>query len=241
MPLLLESRATDHGWIVRVPLQDRSIGRYLYSDRYLDATTAARELGDRLFSGKKTEAVTASIRNGHRQRFWYKNCVALGNAAGALEPLQTSALHFIHAALSRLTRMLPDARCEPSLADEYNQRMREEFQCSRDFLLLEYRACSWRDTPFWQSHRKRPLPDSLQRLVTLFRSRGRVASFEDGLHSRDDWINALLDADAWPQGYDPLLDKMDLRLLREHFGRMHAAINAAVANLPVYGADPENG
>ena len=98
--------------------------------------------------------------------------------------------------------------------------------------MLRYAGAAWRNTPFWKRIASNDLPDSLQNRIELFRSRGRVHLDEHETFDRDAWVGALLAAELWPAGYDPLLDSMDAQQLQQHFTRMKVAIAQAVQAMP---------
>jgi tryptophan halogenase len=128
--------------------------------------------------------------------------------------------------------LFPSGRIEAPLAEEYNRATRDEYECLRDYVLLNYLASDWRDTLFWRRSRGADTVPSLRRRTDLFRSRGRVSLGEHETYSRDAWISAFLVAGLQPEGYDPMLDAMDTDELRRHFGAMRAAIEQAVETMP---------
>ena len=86
---------------------------------------------------------------GHRQKFWEKNCVAIGLSAGFLEPLESTSLYLIRQGISRFIALFPDASQPPIFRDEYNRWMQRDFEQVRDLLVLHYHA-NERDEPFWR-------------------------------------------------------------------------------------------
>jgi tryptophan halogenase len=177
-----------------------------------------------------------SFRNGHRARFWDRNCIALGSAAGSIEPLIFSEFHLVQSGVTRLMRMFPDTACDARLAEEYNNETRGEFENARDYLLINYSAPARRDSAFWQAAGNGPRGASFKRKLDVFRSSGRLVSLENETFPTAQWTAAWISAGLWPQGYDPLLDRMYAGHLREHFSRMSAAIDAAATKLPTHDA-----
>jgi tryptophan halogenase len=100
--------------------------------------------------------------------------------------------------------------------------------------MLRYLKAGWRAAPFWRRAGSEALPDSLAARIELFRSRGRFVPGENDIYPRETWVAALLAAEQWPRGYDPLLDSMDSGQLQQHFANMKIAIAQAVQQMPAH-------
>lgn len=226
--------ATDHGWLLNTPLQHRSACRFLYCPEDVSDEDAATAIRDGLDLGDPEALAMSDARSGHRDRFWHGNCVALGPAGGSVESLELSSFHLLQSAVLRLARMWPTSPVQPQLATEYNRATVSEFESLRDYTMLRYLKASWRSAPFWHRMANMSLPDSLAARIELFRSRGRVAPAEQDIFPRETWVAALLAAEQWPRGYDPLLDSMDSNQLQQHFANMKVAIAQAVQKMPAH-------
>ena len=66
------------------------------------------------------EAVAATFAPGRRPRAWAGNCVAIGDAAVSLEPLDAAPMHLIHTGLSLLISLFPVDADQMIEADTYN-------------------------------------------------------------------------------------------------------------------------
>lgn len=232
MPAVLRTTAMDSGWLVQAPLQYRTANQFSYSSLVTSDEEASNILVESLGDVAADALAYGETRNGHLQAFWSGNCVAIGTAAGRVEAVEVSDLHLVERAVSRLVNLLPTRRIEPALAREYNRATREEYECLRDYLQLNYVASEWRDTPFWKLSRGSDANAQLVQRIELFESRGRVLLCEHESFDRDGWVAALLSAGIRPRGYDPLLDSMDLAELRAHFGTMRAAIQRSIQSWP---------
>jgi len=233
---VLRCTAAADGWMLEIPLQQRTVAGMLFAARNLNEETAIARLVTAGRLDASLRPIVTRFRNGHRVRFWDRNCIALGSAAGSVEPLIFSELHLLQNGISRLMRMFPDTACDARVAEEFNSETRDEFENARDYLMINYSVPASRDSAFWRSACNAPRSASFRRKHELFRSSGRLVSRENELFSTAEWAAAWISADLWPQAYDPLLDRMDAAQLGEHFSRMSAAIDAAATNLPTHDA-----
>lgn len=159
-PIASNTHSTAHanGWLWDIALPHRKGVGCVYSSQYCDEATARATLLDYLERDTTTAPVDeADIRKlsftpGYRKTPWVKNCVAIGGAAGFLEPLEASALVMIELAASKLAAQLPACRNNLApLARQYNQSMVAKWQRIVDFLKLHYVLSDRRDSAYWRA------------------------------------------------------------------------------------------
>jgi len=160
---------------------------------------SSRHLTDGL--GQAGETVT--IRQGRLAEPWVRNCVAIGDSAVAVEPLEWTNLHLAHSAIDRLVAMMPDRDCSAVELWDYNRQTNAEADRVRDFLILHY-AVADRADPFWNEARE--LSESLDHTLTQFRERGRLPFYEEETFARDSWLSVLFGQGVIPRRFDPLVD-----------------------------------
>lgn len=169
-----KATALSSGWVWRIPLSHRVGCGYVYSSRYASDDEAARELV--AYAGLPPSASPAGLlrmKVGRRQRFWISNCVAIGLAAGFLEPLESTGIFLAQKGVELLLDYMPDGDFEPALAARYNARMSDEFEQVRDFIILHY-LLNGREGPFWRDNRHAKPPASLAEALALYDSTGLV-------------------------------------------------------------------
>jgi tryptophan halogenase len=148
--------ALSAGWVWNIPLYDRIGTGYVYSSNYKTKDDAELEFRKHLGEErvKDVEAKHIKIRHGHQSSPWTRNCVAVGLAAGFIEPLESTGIHVSQSGIELLTRMLR-YNCEYGIAEQelYNSSMTSLFEHIRDFLVCHYALTSRDDSDYWKDIR----------------------------------------------------------------------------------------
>jgi len=171
------STAQKSGWIWDIGLPSRRGVGYTYSSRHSDEQTARKELINYLSKSIGSEqAVNLTIKKlsfipGHREKFWHKNCVAIGMSAGFLEPLEASALAMIELSATMLCEELPANRSHMEIiAKRFNDRFNYRWQRTIEFLKLHYVLSQRRDSVYWRENQVlESIPERLQELIVHWR------------------------------------------------------------------------
>jgi tryptophan halogenase len=205
-PLAPLTRATarEPGWQWRIPLQHRTGNGLVYSSKHIDDDAAEKLLLANLDGEQLANANRLRFTSGKRRKMWNRNCVALGLAAGFLEPLESTSIHLVQSAAIRLVRLFPDAATDQATIDEFNRQCDFEWERVRDFIVLHYWA-NQRDGDLWEYCRTMELPVTLQNKIDLWRSNGRVFRENEELFSEDSWIQVFIGHGIMPRSHDPLV------------------------------------
>ncbi|MER2492761.1 tryptophan halogenase family protein [Catenovulum sediminis] len=169
-----QSTAQTCGWIWDIGLPTRRGVGYVYSSEYTDTENAKKEIDNYIskttINAQQSDYRTIQFTPGYRDKFWHKNCVAVGLSAGFLEPLEASALVMVELSAYMIAEQLPATKSALYVTEKrFNKRFRYHWQRAIDFLKLHY-ILSKRNTPFWLDNRKsESIPDSLQHLMVLWR------------------------------------------------------------------------
>jgi tryptophan 7-halogenase len=233
-PLSPYTRATarEAGWMWRIPLQHRVGNGHVYCSSYISDEDAVKALVDQLEAPAMADPKFLRFKTGKRRQQWSRNVVAIGLAAGFLEPLESTSIHLIQLAIGRLLDFFPDDSWDPMFAAEFNRLMDLEYERVRDFLILHYNATERDDTPFWNYVRTMPIPNSLASKIESFRERGVVANYRDGMFLDASWIAVYAGQRVVPQHYDPRANFLDDAQLTAGLAQMKAASDAAAQSLP---------
>jgi tryptophan halogenase len=80
------------------------------------------------------------------------------------------------------------------------------------------------------------MPEALQRIVDLFRVRGRLFREPDDLFTDDSWIAVMLGQGVDPLGYDPLTDMIPADQLELYLRHIAGLVEQAVQVMSPHGA-----
>ncbi|HEX4736530.1 MAG TPA: tryptophan halogenase family protein [Allosphingosinicella sp.] len=229
LPSLDKAVAAGAGWRWESASPLRTSHGLVYASSHLSDGKAERAL--RVATGVEANEAPVTLRSGRLAEPWFKNCVAIGDAAVAVEPLEWTNLHLAHNAIDRLVSMMPDRDCGAVELWDYNRQANAEADRVRDFLVLHYVA-SRRSEPFWRDAAAAKPPASLAHTLALFQERGRLPYYEEETFSRDSWLAVLLGQGLIPRRTDPLIDIVAPAAADQAMARMRSAIEALVPTLP---------
>ena len=231
LPPFTRATARAAGWQWRIPLAHRTGNGLVYAGAWQDDDAAAAALLANLATPPTDTPRFLRFTAGRRARAWEGNVVALGLAAGFLEPLESTSIHLVQDGLSKLLALFPDRSLTAVERDTYNGFFASAYDRVRDFLILHYHATTHADSPFWNHVRTMEIPDSLAHKLALFREKGRVFRYDDELFGIPNWVAVLLGQGIVPAGYDPVVDALDadrladaLRTLRDTVARAGQAM-----------------
>ncbi len=221
--------ADEAGWRWCIPLQHRAGNGYVYASSYIDDEAAEA----RLLAGLEGPAVATPRRlrftTGRRHVAWNRNVLALGLAAGFLEPLESTSIHLIQTSILRLISLFPDKRFEPVEIAEFNRQTRDEYNDIRDFLITHYKLTDRDDTAFWRYCRDMAVPDRVAETMDLFAANGRLRARQEHLFSSHSWLAMLVGQGLLPRGFDPLLDGLPEAQLADRMTRTRQVLQRAAS------------
>ncbi len=229
---LTRSTAREAGWQWRIGLQHRTGNGLVYSSRYIDDDSAEKLLLSNLDGEQLANPNKLRFTTGKRRKMWNRNCVAIGLAAGFLEPLESTSLHLVQSAAIRLVRLFPDGELDQANIDEFNRQSDFEWERIRDFIILHYWATERDDSDFWRYCRTMDLPDTLQRKIDLWRSNGRIFREDEELFSEESWIQVFIGQGIIPRAYDPLVGIKSDAQIEQFLGNIATTIDRCVQVMP---------
>lgn len=230
------STAWSAGWQWTVPLQQRNGNGHVYSSAHMDSEEALDILLANLDGEPLAEPNHLRFVTGRRKKFWNKNVVAVGLAAGFMEPLESTSIHLIATAVSKLVSILSLDGITPIQETTFNRLTAKEYVRIRDFLILHYKVTDRTDSAFWNYCRTMDIPDTLEEKLALYRHNGHVFREEDELFTETSWVAVMMGQGLIPEKCNPLAETFAGPGLQEEVGEIERSIAYLVQHLPTHDA-----
>lgn len=164
----------DAGWCWRIPVGHEDHRGYVHASAFLDEERAIDEMRAR--NPGLRDIGIVRFRSGRHEGFWMGNTVAVGNAYGFVEPLESTALHMVIVELAYvlegLRRWRESGSVDDAFAAEASRRVARHWDCLRWFLAVHYKFNRRLDTPFWRAARAEVDVSGASVLLDRFRRDG---------------------------------------------------------------------
>jgi tryptophan halogenase len=229
------AQARDAGWQWRIPLQHRTGNGYVFCSNYISDDEASAQLMESLGETPLADPKVLRFKAGRRKAHWVKNVLALGLSSGFLEPLESTSIHLVQAAITKFLDYFPQREPDPILIDRFNEEMRFQYETIRDFIIAHYKVTEREDTEFWRYCKHMSIPDTLAEKIELFMMRGEVKPRWADIFSEVSWFAILYGQGLVPTGHHPLADAMSEDDLELTLSRIRSAIRQRVDGLPLHG------
>lgn len=226
--------AESAGWRWQIPLQHRAGNGHVYSSKHISDEQARDTLLKHISGKLLTDPRIIKFTPGRRHKAWNKNCIAVGLAAGFLEPLESTSIALIELAIDKIKIFFPDKSFNEAAIHEFNDRTRVEYERVRDFVIFHYKATARTDSDFWNYCRTMSVPAELDYKNRLFKNRGHMLKYPYEVFQQPSWIAIYNGYDYWPETYDPLADYFDNDYLKGVFDEMRKSVRDAVKQVPVH-------
>lgn len=231
------STAQSNGWIWDIGLPSRRGTGYTFSSAHTSDDEAEQVLRDYLGEINPQQNLRKiSFNPGYREKFWHKNCVAVGLSAGFIEPLEASALVMIELAANKISDELPATRSVMDIAAKrYNQQFTYRWERIIDFLKLHYVLSERTDSDYWLDNKlSESIPQSLQERLAWWQYHSPW--FGDFVEQDEIFSPASYQYVLYGMGFKPkgrsTLARIDKPLQAyEYFGQVHIQAHHLVEQL----------
>jgi len=224
--------ALEAGWQWRIPLQHRDGNGYVYSSEFLSEDEAASRFLGNLPGKPISDPIFLRFTGGIRKKTWIKNCCSVGLAGGFIEPLESTSIYLTQQAITALIENFPDRDFASANIDEVNRVMDLEYERVRDFVALHYHATERDDTPLWNYVRNMPIPETLAYKLRLWRERGHILHYKDGMFLAPSWHAVYIGQRVVPRRYDPRVDHRSVDEVRDLLRSIRAGVHQAANSMP---------
>jgi tryptophan halogenase len=234
-PPLPYTRAIAHrsGWRWKIPLQHRVGNGLVFSSAHMAEEEARRLLDDSIDGDVLIEPRLIRFKAGYRPRVWVGNCIAMGLSSGFVEPLESTSIHLIMIAVTRLLQAFPHRGVSSAVAERFNAQANREIEGIRDFIILHYRL-NQRDEDLWRHCRAMELPDSLRERIALFEEAAHAFQDAHDLFRVDSWLQVMLGQRLTPRSYHPAALLMPTPQLRDALDGLRSNIARVVQAMPTH-------
>ncbi len=159
--------ALENGWSWNIPLWSRMGTGYVHCDKFVDKETALKEFKTHLTKtwGGDVESLEyryIDMRCGIHERLFEKNVVAIGLAAGFIEPLESNGLFSVHEFLIELVRNLRRGEITQWDRDNHTFACKAIYHGFEEFVGLHYAMTTRNDTPYWKANNNKVWEESLR-------------------------------------------------------------------------------
>jgi tryptophan halogenase len=227
------STALEAGWAWRIPLRDRCGHGHVFASRFIDEERAREQLLGQIDGRPLAEPRLIRFATGHRERFWAKNVVGLGLAAGFIEPLESTAIFLVHNAIGRLIPLLQQPGGPTAeMANAYSAQQVRQFQRIRDFIILHYCLTERRDSELWRHMASLELPESLAYKIHTWRETGVLVDYDDEGFDRTSWLAIFAGLGHWPHRVNPWMEEVPQAIALQYLRQRREAIGQMTDRMP---------
>lgn len=201
---------SEHGWKAITPLRQKN---HIVS---LFETSEESSLAD-------DQIAHQTFALGRRKNAWQGNCVGIGHAAYALEPITPAPYILLKKDIERLLELIPVSEDTQIERQEYNRRFQDDFTHAELFhraLYAQQRNVGYGDN------------EKLDRKLTQYLHRGILANYDFEPFNEQDWAILHAGLRRIPQRYDRMAEQVNFEQMQTNLDSMRAGIAHLAASMP---------
>ena len=177
-------------------------------------------------------ALEADFTVGHRATAWTGNCVAIGQAAGVVEPVTPAPFMLLQRDIERILALLPVTSDMTVERREFNRQYAEDYRNAELFNRALFVSQAAPVGAYWAAAAAHPLDERLVAKLAQFESRGLHVAYDLEPFEREDWIIMHFGMGRRPQRHDRMADQMPAEPLGRYLNDMKGSIKQAVKSMP---------
>ncbi len=181
----------DYGWFWQIDTYDHRDLGYVFASEYVDTERAFAEFlayvedvapDDVAGNGPVVSEEDVSeyeFTSGYYDRAWVDNCLAIGNAEGFVEPLQSTGLTANASSAVKFSNLLSSHGriVDDVVRDAYNTSVRRTWESIYDFISIHYKYATGK-TEFWEAMASMEVSPRVERIIEEFDQYGYDWSVE---------------------------------------------------------------
>lgn len=187
--------SAEYGWFWQIDTTDwRDLG-YVHGSEFVSPDDAQAEfiahVTERGGDITASDIMTYQWEAGIHKRAWVNNCVAVGNAFGFLEPLESTTFTLNAIIAEKLANMISNhGRINhPGLRELFNTFVRTRWTNAFDFVSLHYQFTPERNE-FWRAMQTVNRSDRVKQLITDYHENGFNSHYE--FDAQQEWHDERL-------------------------------------------------
>ena len=195
--------AQKSGWMWQIPTQERIGAGYVYCDHFIGPDKAQEEI-EKVLGFKIEPRRDIKFNSGRLEKYWVKNCLAIGLSSGFLEPLEATSIHSTLIQLILFTSEYFKSEMnfdDTKTIDNFNHRIGKQYDDFKIFLNMHYKS-KRRDSDFWRYIAEKCINSETEKLLSLWQTE------MPSLDHFDDYLSGLPHAQS--QLYYPVVDGLGL-------------------------------
>jgi tryptophan halogenase len=161
----------DAGWCWQIEHVGEINRGYVYSSSAISDDDARAEFQRKNPKIQIRDRIV-KFRTGRYHRGWVDNVMAIGNACGFVEPLESSALMVICWQCETFVEFVNFVGITPSVQELFNTKWAATWDELRDFLTLHFSANTRLNTPYWEHCREDADDSRLDALLDFYEENG---------------------------------------------------------------------
>lgn len=215
--------AHEFGWQAETPLQG-SMAR-------LTVFSPESEI-QALFAHGEPPEQTGEATLGRRANAWVGNCVAIGHAAGVVEPLSHAPMLLLQRDIERLVSLVPFSSDMSVECREFNRQSADDYTHAEIFNRALFETRPVADTPYWRAAREEPMHEKLAQKIAQFESRGLLVAFDLEPFNAEDWMILHHGMGRRPARHDRVADQARETEVRQFLTNMRCDIENLAKTMP---------
>ena len=162
--------ALKYGWMWKTPLQHRYGCGYIFDSDYITTEQALDEVETLLDRKIKINKVI-DFEAGRYEKFWVKNCMAVGLSSSFIEPLESTSIFLSISQLFTFAHFVNDIKDrEEHSVNRFNEIVSNNMDTTLNFIYMHY-LTKRDDSEFWKNFRNNyPVPDKLNELLEILKT-----------------------------------------------------------------------